>query len=100
MKETTKYVYENHCDRKTYFNKRSSYYEMGNSEFYFSLSSLRRSLCGSDGKESACNVGDLGLIPGSGSSSEKGMTIHSCLENLINRGAWWATVHGITKSWT
>ena len=73
---------------------------MDSNESYFSLSSLRRSLCGSDGKESACNVGDPELIPGSGSSLEKGMAIQSCLENLINRGVWWATVHGITKSWT
>ena len=55
---------------------------------------------GSDGKESACNVGDLGLIPGSGRSPEEGNGSplqYSCLGNTVNRGAWWATVHGVAK---
>ena len=56
---------------------------------------------GSDGKESACNVGDLGLIPGSGRSSGEGNVnpLHySCLENPMDGGAWQATVHGVAKS--
>ena len=58
---------------------------------------------GSDGKESACIAGDLGLILGSGRSTRKGNgnPLHySCLGNPIDRGAWWATVHGVTKSQT
>ena len=58
---------------------------------------------GSDSKESACNAGDLGLIPGSGRSLGEGNgnpLQYSCLENPMDRGAWWATVYGITKSWT
>ena len=58
---------------------------------------------GSDGKESACNVGDPGSIPRLGSSPGEGNGYplqYSCLENSMNRGAWWATVHGIAKSWT
>jgi len=58
---------------------------------------------GSDGKESACNAGDLGLIPGLGRSPGEGNNNplqYSCLENPRNRGAWCATVHGVTKSWT
>ena len=58
---------------------------------------------GSDGKESACNVGDSGLIPGSGRSREKGMATQSSiigLENSVDNGAWQATVHGVTKSQT
>ena len=58
---------------------------------------------GSDGKEAACNAGDLGSIPGSGSSLGDGNgnpAQYSCLENSMDRGAWWATVHGVTKSWT
>ena len=46
---------------------------------------------GSDGEESACNTGDLGLISGLGRSLEKGMANHfsySCLENIVDRGAW------------
>ena len=46
---------------------------------------------GSDGEESACNTGDLGLISGLGRSLEKGMATHfsySCLENIVDRGAW------------
>ena len=58
---------------------------------------------GSDGKASACNVGDPGLIPGSGRSpgGENGNTFqYSCLENPIDREARQATVPGIaTKSW-
>ena len=57
----------------------------------------------SDGKESACNVGDPGLIPGSERSSGEGndnSLQYSCLENPMDRGAWWATVRGVTKSGT
>ena len=58
---------------------------------------------GSDGKESACNAGDLGLIPRSGISPGEGNGYplqYSCLENLMDRGAWWAIVNGVTKSQT
>ena len=54
-------------------------------------------------KESVRNVGDPGLIPGSGQSSGEGNGSplqYSCLENSMDRGAWWATVHGVTKSRT
>ena len=57
---------------------------------------------GSDSKESTCNARDLGLIPGSGGSLGEGHGSpfqYSHLENPRDRGAWWATVHGITKSW-
>ena len=52
---------------------------------------------------SACNAGDLGSIPGSGRSPGEGNgnpLQYSCLENPVDGGAWWATVHGVTKSWT
>ena len=55
------------------------------------------------GKESACSVGDLGSIPGSGRSPGGGNgnpLQYSGLENPMDRGAWWATVHGVTKSQT
>ena len=58
---------------------------------------------GSDGKESACNVGDLGSIPGLGRSPGEGNGSplqYSCLVNSMDRGVWWATVHGVRKSWT
>ena len=58
---------------------------------------------GSDGKESACNAGDLGSIPGLGRSSGEGNGYplqHSCLENCMNGGASSATDHRVTKSWT
>ena len=58
---------------------------------------------GSDGKESACNEGDLGSIPGSGKfPGEENDYPHrySCLENSMDRGAWQATVHGVRKSQT
>ena len=56
------------------------------------------------GKECA-NAGgtrDVGLIPGSGRSPGEGNgnpLQYSCLENSMDRGAWWATVHGVAKSW-
>ena len=58
---------------------------------------------GSDGKESACNAGDPGLIPGPGRSPGEGHSNplqYSFLENSMDRGAWWATVHGVAKSQT
>ena len=58
---------------------------------------------GSDGKESACNAGDTGLIPGSGRSPGKGNghpLQYSCPENFTDNGAWQAIVHGVAKSQT
>ena len=58
---------------------------------------------GSEVKASACNEGDLGSIPGTGRSSGEGNgnpLQYSCLENPMDRGAWWATVHGVAKSRT
>ena len=70
---------------------------------YWLLPFLKGFPGGSDGKESACNVGDLGLIPGSGRSPGEGNGYplqYFCLENPMERGAWRATVGGVTKSWT
>ena len=58
---------------------------------------------GSDNKESACNAEDpgsiprLGRFPGAGNGYQ---LQYSCLENPMNRGAWWATVCEVAKSWT
>ena len=60
-------------------------------------------LGGSESKESTCNAGDLGSIPGLGRSPGEGHgnpLQYSCLENHMDRGAWQATVHGVTKSQT
>ena len=49
------------------------------------------------------SVGDTGSIPGSGRSPGEGNgnpRQYSCLENPMDAGAWWATVHGVAKSWT
>ena len=57
--------------------------------------------CSTVGKEFACNAGDLGLIPGSGRAPGEGngnVLQYSCLENSMDREAWWALVHGIRKS--
>ena len=59
--------------------------------------------CGSAGKESAHNMGDLGLIPRLGRSPGEGKGYplqYSCLENPMDRGAWWAAVHGVTEGRT
>ena len=56
---------------------------------------------GSESKESACNAGDLGLISGLGRSPGEGNGYplqYSCLENSMDKGAWWATVYGVAKS--
>ena len=58
---------------------------------------------GSVGKESACNARDLGSVPGLGRSPGEGNgnpLQYSCLENSMDRTAWWAIVHGVTKSQT
>ena len=58
---------------------------------------------GSDSKEPACNVGDLGSIPGSGRSPGEGNgnpLQYSCLENSVDGGAWGAVIHGVAKSQT
>ena len=57
----------------------------------------------SDSKESTCNSGDLGLIPGLGRypGEESGNPLqYSCLENPMDGVACWATVHGVSKHWT
>ena len=56
---------------------------------------------GSDGKESACNAGDPGSIPGLGRFSGEGKSNplqYTCLKNPMDRGAQWATVHGMAES--
>jgi len=58
---------------------------------------------GSDGKESADNAGDPGSIPESGRSLGQGNgkpLQDSCLENSMDRGAWWAILHGVVKNRT
>ena len=58
---------------------------------------------GSAGKESTCNEGGLGSFPGLGRLPGEGNTYplqYSCLDNSMDRGAWQAPVHGITKSRT
>ena len=55
---------------------------------------------GSDDKESTCNLGDLGSIPGLGRFPGEGNSYppqYSVLENSMDRGAWQATVHGVPK---
>ena len=58
---------------------------------------------GSDSKESACNAGEVGLIPGQGRVPGGGNgnpLQYSCLGNPTDRGVWQAIVHGVAKSWT
>ena len=57
----------------------------------------------SAGKECAFSAGDVGSIPALGSSSGEGNgkpLQYPCLENPLDRGAWWVAVHGVAKSWT
>jgi len=58
---------------------------------------------GSGSKESAISAGDLASIPGSGRSPGEGNSNpfqYSCMGNPMDRGVWWATIHGVAKSWT
>ena len=58
---------------------------------------------GSDSKDSACSAGDTSSVPGWGRLPGKGNgnpLQDSCLGNPMDRGAWWVTVHGVTKSQT
>ena len=78
-------------------------YRIPNNIVRYFLLQDRRFPGGSVSKESACNAGDQGSIPGLGRSSGEGNDNplqYSCLENSMDREAWWATVHGITKSQT
>ena len=64
---------------------------------------LREDETGTDCKESTCNAGDLGLIPGWERSTGEGngyLLKYSCQGNPMDRAAWWAIVHGFAKSWT
>ena len=68
---------------------------------YFPTSLFRGFPGGSRGKESACNAGNPGSIPGPGRPPGEGHgnpLQYSCLQNPMDRGAWWATVHGVAKS--
>ena len=68
--------------------------------FFSTLNMAQGFLGGSNGKESACNAGDPGSIPGSGRSpgEENGNPLqYSCLGNPMERGPWQATVHRIAK---
>ena len=72
---------------------------------YSVLNNFSQLMCfpgSSDGKESACNAAELGSILGSGRylGEGNGNPPHcSCLENITDRGAWQATVHGVAKTW-
>ena len=58
---------------------------------------------GSDGKESACNAGSWGSIPGLGRPPGEGNgnpLQDSCLQNPVDREAWQPTAHGVAESWT
>ena len=68
---------------------------------YNDLLKFQISPVGSVGRESARNVGDLGSVPGSGRSPSEGHgypLMYSCLENPIDRGAWWAAINGVSES--
>ena len=80
-----------------------SHYTCSLFECEFLLPSFGGFLGGSDGQESACNAGYTGLVPGLGRFPGEGNgnpLQYSCLENSMDRGAWWATVHGVAKSRT
>ena len=75
-------------------------YSTGNYIYYPVINHTRASLVAQMVKESSHNAGDLGSIPGLGRSpgGTGNRLQYSCLGNPMDRGAWWATVHGITKS--
>ena len=69
--------------------------------FYFLFKDMKAFHGGSDGNKSTCKTGDLGSIPGSRKSpgEENDYSFqYSCLEDPMERGAWWAPVHGVMES--
>ena len=71
--------------------------------FIYNYTYMWASLVAQLGEKSTCSAGDLGSILGLGKSPREGKGYppqYSGLENPIDRGAWQATVHGVTKSWT
>ena len=79
------------------------YISMNRPQVYMCTPILNHIYASSNGKERACNVGDLGLIPRLERSPGEGHDNplqYSCLENPMDRGAWRPTVHGVTKCWT
>ena len=57
----------------------------------------------SDDKASACNAGDLGSTPELGKSPREGNgnpLQYPCLKNSMDKGAWWAIIHGVAENWT
>ena len=77
--------------------------QRGNTSYLLEWLSLRKGGSfphSSVGKEAACNAEDLGIIRGSGRSPGEGNgnpLQYSCLENPMDREAWWATVHGVAR---
>ena len=98
---------ENPMDRKAWWTTvqgvTMSQTQLNNSHTHIHTHTLIIFPGGSAGKESACNAGDPGLIPGLGRSPGAGNgnpLQYSCLENPMDRGARWAIVHGVAKSRT
>ena len=76
---------------------------MAKSFYFITIRTAKRFPGGSDGKQSACNVGDLGLILGLGRSLGEDMATHSSIlawRIPMDKGAWQAMVHGVAKSQT
>ena len=70
---------------------------------YYILCSLSNGLVSKESTSSAWDIEYVGSIPGSGRSPREGNgnpLQHSCLKSPMDRGAWWATDHGVSKSWT
>ena len=92
---------ENPMDRRAW---QATGYRVAKSQTQWKqLTTASNSMSGSNGKESACNAGHLGLIPGSGRypGEDHGNPLqYSCLENPMDGGAWWTTVYGVAKSRT
>ena len=65
------------------------------------LQHFRASLVTQTVKNLPANAGNTGSVPGCGGSSGNGNPLqYSCLEKPMDRGAWWATVHGVAQNWT
>ena len=97
---------EPHMERGVWTQRRvgcQSWVQIQKYQLFLPVVDFKSYVSSSAFKKSTCTAGDRGLIPGLGRLPRKGhgnLLQYSCLGSPMDRGAWWAVVHGVTNSWT